>query len=137
MTQLNFAMDIAASGMRSQGMRMRVISENMANANTTSDKAGGDPYRRQMVSFKNVLDRSTGVSKVQIDEVMKDESEFVLKLDPNHPAADENGYVKMPNVNPLIEMMDMREAQRSYEANLGIIDMSRTMLMRTIDLLRA
>lgn len=137
MTQLNFAMDIAASGMRTQGMRMRVISENMANANTTSDKAGGDPYRRQMVSFKNVMDRATGVSKVQIDEVMKDESEFVMKLDPNHPAADENGYVKMPNVNPLIEMMDMREAQRSYEANLGIVDMSRTMLMRTIDLLRA
>ncbi len=137
MTQLNFAMDIAASGMRSQGMRMRIISENIANATTTSEVSGGDPYRRQMVSFKNVMDRAEGYSKVHIDEVMKDDSEFVMKLDPSHPAADENGYVKMPNVNPLIEMMDMREAQRTYEANLGIIDMSRNMLMRTIDLLRA
>lgn len=137
MTQLNFAMDIAASGMRTQGMRMRIISENMANASTTSEQAGGDPYRRQMVSFKNVMDRASGVRKVQIDEVIKDQSEFTMKLDPSHPAANEDGYVKMPNVNPLIEMMDMREAQRTYEANVGIIDMSRGMLMRTIDLLRS
>ena len=137
MSELNFAMDIAAQGMRAQGMRMRVISQNLANSDSTSTKPGGDPYQRQMLSFSNELDRASGVNSVKIGGVIKDETDFVMKLDPSHPAADENGYVKMPNVNPLVEMMDMREAQRSYEANLGIIDMSRTMLMRTIDLLRS
>jgi len=137
MSELNFAMDLAAQGMKAQSMRMRVISQNIANSETTSLEAGGDPYRRQTLSFRNQLDRSTGVNNVVVEGVRNDDSDFVLKLDPSHPAADENGYVKMPNVNPLVEMMDMREAQRSYEANLGIIDMSRTMLMRTIDLLRS
>ena len=137
MSELNTAMDLAAQGMRAQGMRMRVISQNLANAETTSTEPGGDPYRRETLTFRSQLDRTTGVNNLEIKGVMKDESEFTLKLDPSHPAADENGYVKMPNVNTLIEMTDMREAQRSYEANLGVIDMSRTMLMRTIDLLRS
>ncbi|TNE32168.1 MAG: flagellar basal body rod protein FlgC [Alphaproteobacteria bacterium] len=131
------AMEVAAKGMRAQGIRMRVISQNLANSETTGSKPGEDPYQRQIVTFKNVLQRNTGVNFVTVDKVVKDKSEFKLKYDPQHPAADKSGYVSYPNVNPLIEMMDMREAQRSYEANLGIIDMTRSMLVRTIDLLRA
>ncbi|MBL1146137.1 MAG: flagellar basal body rod protein FlgC [Pseudomonadota bacterium] len=131
------AMEVAAKGMRAQGIRMRVISQNLANSETTGSKPGEDPYQRQIVTFKNVLERNKGVNFVTVDKVVKDQSEFKLKHDPQHPAADKNGYVSYPNVNPLIEMMDMREAQRSYEANLGIIDMTRSMLVRTIDLLRS
>jgi flagellar basal-body rod protein FlgC len=130
------AMSLAAKGMQAQGVRMRVISENMANAETTSQKPGGDPYRRQIVSFKNELDRAEGVKMVEVDKINPDKSEFVLKYDPSHPAADAKGYVKMPNVNTLIEMTDMREAQRSYEANLGVIEMARSMMLRTIDMIR-
>lgn len=136
-TDIKQAMDLAAMGMRAQGTRMRVISENMANAETTAKEAGGDPYRRQMVTFKNMVNRRTDMNEVKVDKIIGDQSDFRMKHDPSHPAADENGYIKLPNVNSLVEMMDMREAQRSYEANLGIIDMSRTMLMRTIDLLRS
>lgn len=131
------AMEVAAKGMRAQGIRMRVISQNLANSETTGSKPGEDPYQRQIVTFKNVLQRNSGVNFVTVDKVVKDKSEFKLKYDPQHPAADKSGYVSYPNVNPLIEMMDMREAQRSYEANLGIIDMTRSMLVRTIDLLRS
>ena len=131
------AMEVAAKGMRAQGIRMRVISQNLANSETTGSKPGEDPYQRQIVTFKNVLDRNAGVNFVSVDKVVKDKSEFKLKYDPQHPAADKSGYVSYPNVNPLIEMMDMREAQRSYEANLGIIDMTRSMLVRAIDLLRS
>lgn len=131
------AMELAAKGMKAQGVRMRVISENMANADTTGKTPGSDPYQRQVVTFKNELARSEGLRFVEVDKIVRDDSDFTLKYDPNHPAADEKGYVKMPNVNSLIEMMDMREAQRSYEANLGVIDMARAMLMRTIDLIRA
>ncbi len=130
------AMEMASKGMKAQGVRMRVISENLANADTTAKKPGQSPYQRQVVTFKNELDRKSGVREVEVDKIMKDNSNFVMKYDPSHPAADEKGYVKMPNVNTLIEMMDMREAQRSYEANLGVIETSRSMLMRTIDLLR-
>ncbi|MDD9899572.1 MAG: flagellar basal body rod protein FlgC [Alphaproteobacteria bacterium] len=131
------AMAAAAKGMKAQGVRMRVISENLANAETTGNQSGQAPYRRQIVTFKNELNRAHNTREVEVDKVSYDRSDFILKFDPNHPAADENGYVKMPNVNPLVEMMDMREAQRSYEANLGVIEMSRSMLMRTIELLRA
>jgi flagellar basal-body rod protein FlgC len=133
---LEQAMQLAAKGMRAQGVRMRVISENLANAETTGKKAGEAPYRRQIVTFKNELDRASNTKEVSVDKIQPDNSDFVMKFDPSHPAADKNGYVKMPNVNPLVEMMDMREAQRSYEANLGVIEMSRSMLMKTIDLLR-
>jgi len=132
------AMQISASGMRAQGTRIRVISENVANANTTGDTPGADPYRRQIISFKNELDRQSGVREVEVDSIQEDfESEFPVKYIPDHPAANAEGYVKMPNVKSLIEVMDIREAQRSYEANLGMIEQSRSMVQRTIDLLRA
>lgn len=131
------AMEAAAQGMKAQGTRMRIISENMANAETTGKAPGDTPYQRQIVTFKNVLNHQTGANEVSADKVVKDNAPFVMKYDPSHPAADAKGYVKMPNVNPMLEMMDMREAQRSYEANLGVIQMSRSMLMHTIDLLRA
>ena len=137
MSDINLALKSATQGMRTQGVRMRIISENLANASTTGDRAGADPYQRQVVTFKNEMNRAMGMKTVQVDNIGSDNSEFLLKRDASHPAADENGMVKMPNINPMVEMMDMREAQRSYEAKLGIIDMSKSMLMRTIDLLRA
>lgn len=131
------AMNISASGMKAQGMRMRVISENIANSETTTNSPDEDPYRRKTVSFKSELDRSQGVEKVAVSRIDRDQSDFRLKYDPAHPAADQNGYVKLPNVNSLIETMDMREANRSYEANLSSIELSRGMLTRTIDMLRS
>lgn len=132
------AMKISASGMRAQGTRLRVLSENVANADTTSETPGGDPYRRQRITFKNKLDRELGVKKVLVDDIEADtDSPFLLKYEPNHPAADEKGYVKYPNIKPLIELMDVREAQRSYEANLGMIEQAKTMALRTIELLRS
>lgn len=131
------SMQISSHGMRAQGTRIRVISENVANASTTGRAPGSDPYRRQTVSFRNHMDRDLGVNVVSIDHVGVDrQSEFKLKLMPGHPAADKNGYVKMPNMNMLTEIMDVREAQRSYEANLGMIENARAMMGRTIDLLR-
>ncbi len=130
------AMAMAAKGMKAQGQRMKVISENLANAETTGKTSKDNPYQRQIVTFKNELDRSTGNREVEVDRIALDGADFITKYDPSHPAANAEGYVKMPNVNPLLEMMDMREAQRSYEANLGVIELARSMLMRTIDLLR-
>lgn len=130
------AMQLAAKGMQAQGTRMRVISENMANADTTPLTPEQEPYRRQVVSFKNTLNRAEDMREVEVDKITPDKSDFVMKYDPSHPAADEKGYIRTPNVNSLIETMDMREASRSYEANLGVIEMARTMLMRTIDLIR-
>ena len=127
---------ISAAGMRVQGERLRVISENMANADSVSERPGGDPYRRKTITFQNTLDREMGVDLVKVKKVGLDPSEFTRKYDPNNPAADKTGYVKLPNVNALIEMNDMREAQRSYEANLKVIETARGMLQRTIDLLR-
>lgn len=129
------AMAQAAKGMKAQGVRMRIISENLANADTAPKGKGQAPYQRKVVTFKNILDKTIGQKVVEVDKIMPDRSESVLKYDPSHPSADKNGYVKMPNVNTLLEMMDMREAQRSYEANLGVIDMAKGMLMRTLDLL--
>lgn len=135
--ELMNAMNVSASGMKAQSMRMRIISENMANADTTATTKGGDPFRRKTISFKDVMDRKAGVEKVEVGGIARDQSAFRLKYDPTHPGADEKGYVKLPNINPLIETMDMREAQRSYEANLGAIELSRGMMMKTIDLLRS
>ena len=129
------AMAQAAQGMKAQGVRMRVISENLANAKTTGTEEGEDPYQRKIVTFKNILDKTSGRKQVEVDKILPDQSNFIMKYDPNHPAADKNGYVKMSNVNTLLEMMDMREAQRSYEANLGVIDIAKGMLMRTLDML--
>lgn len=130
------SMLIAASGMRAQAERMRVIAENLANANSAASGPDEDPYRRQLPIFKNELDRATGAQTVKVKGVVNDMSEFREQYMPGHPAADERGYVKMPNVNSLVEMMDMREAQRAYEANLSVVDNTRTMMARTVDLLK-
>jgi flagellar basal-body rod protein FlgC len=133
---LESALSIAASGMRAQGFRLKVVAQNIANASSTSDRPGGEPYRRKIVSFANVLDRELDVKLVEIKKVKEDPSQFSLVYDPNHPAANDKGFVKNPNVNVLVEMMDMREAQRSYEANLNMIESSKQLMSRTIGLLR-
>ena len=122
--------------MKAQGTRLRVIAENIANANSLAQGPGQDPYRRKIVTFKNELDRNIGVRTVAVDKIKTDRSEFEKRFDPNHPAADADGYVLIPNVNTLIEMMDMKEAQRSYEANLNVIKSSKAMLQGTIDILK-
>jgi flagellar basal-body rod protein FlgC len=127
---------IAAAGMKAQGDRLRVIAENLANKDSAPKTADGDPYRRKVVTFKNVLDRATNANLVKVDRVRTDDSDFPLKHDPSNPAANADGYVKLPNVNTLVELMDMREAQRSYEANLNMIEVGKAMLTRTLDLLR-
>jgi len=129
------AMTQAAKGMKAQGTRMRVISENIANADSTAKTPGETPYQRKVITFKSQLDKANGQHEIAVDKIMTDNSDFIMKYDPSHPAANRNGFIKLPNVNPMIEMMDMRQAQRSYEANIGVIDMSKGMLMRTIDLL--
>lgn len=130
------SMATAASGMRVQTDRMRIIAENIANASSTSDVNGGTPYQRQVVTFKQAIDEATGASVVRVGRVVRDTSDFRLSYNPGHPGANAAGYVEMPNVNPLIELTDMREAQRAYEANLNVIDAARTMMARTLDLLR-
>jgi flagellar basal-body rod protein FlgC len=136
MDELKKVQNIALSGMKAQTERLRVISENLANVDSTAQTPDGTPYRRKVVSFKNELDRATGTQKVKVDKVRPDTSEFQRRYDPKHPAADKDGYVLAPNVNPLIEMMDMREAQRSYEANLAVISSSKQLLTRTVDMLK-
>ena len=131
------AMDAAVSGLRAQTKRLRVVAENLANADTTSDKPGGDPYRRKTISFKEALNRETGGAEVKVKNIGRDRSNFKLEYDPSSPAADKAGYVLRPNVNTMVEMMDMQEAQRSYEANLSMLTGARSMLQRTIDLLRS
>ncbi|MCK5445028.1 MAG: flagellar basal body rod protein FlgC [Rhodospirillaceae bacterium] len=136
MDDLMRTLKISAAGMKAQGTRIRVISENIANADSLPTSPGGLPYRRKVVTFRNELDNNIGVNTVTVDRIRTDRSDFQNKYDPTHPAADANGYVLIPNVNSLIEMMDMREAQRSYEANLNVIKSSRSMLQETIGLLR-
>jgi flagellar basal-body rod protein FlgC len=130
-------MTIAASGLRAQAGRMRVISENLANADSTPAKPGADPYRRKLPTFVSHFDRELGVRTVALGGTETDKSDFRLKYEPGHPAADANGNVKYPNVNSLIELSDMREAQRSYEANVNLITATRRMIQRTIDILKA
>jgi flagellar basal-body rod protein FlgC len=130
------AMSIAASGLRAQSSRMRIIAENVANADSTATTPGGDPYRRQVPVFQAELDRATGEERVRMVRTTPDRSDFTMRYEPGHPAADDQGYVKYSNVNALIELMDLRAAQRSYEANLDVIENSRAMLSRTLDLLR-
>lgn len=127
---------VSASGMKSQGERMKVISENLANAESAAKDPDSAPYRRKVVTFGNELDRAMGVRTMKVAKVGVDRSDFQLRYMPGHPAADANGYVKMPNVNSLVELTDMREAQRSYEANMTAIDAAKSMMSRTIDLLR-
>ncbi|HEY8697106.1 MAG TPA: flagellar basal body rod protein FlgC [Rhizomicrobium sp.] len=130
------SMAVAASGMRAQTNRMRVISENIANANSTSATPNGEPYRRKIATMQSDFDRELGATMVQPGDPIPDQSEFRMQYDPGNPAADKSGYVKLPNVNPLVEIMDMREAQRSYEADLTVMEASKTMLARTVDLLK-
>ena len=130
------SMATAASGMKVQSDRMRIIAENIANASSTATGANGQPYRRQVVTFKAAVDEATGANLVVTDRVVRARSDFKLTYNPGHPAADAQGYVRLPNVNSLIEMTDMREAQRAYEANLNVVDAARTMMVRTLDLLR-
>ena len=128
---------IAASGLRAQAGRMRVISENIANADSTATTVGGEPYRRKMATFTSEVDRSLDAQVVGLGRVKTDPSEFRIKHEPGHPAADANGNVKYPNVNSLVEMTELREAQRSYEANVNVIGASRRMIQRTIDILKS
>ena len=127
---------IAASGLRAQAGRMRVISENIANADSTAPTAGGDPFRRKIPTFTSQIDRVLDAPVVALGPVRTDPSEFQLKHQPGHPSADANGNVKYPNINPLVEMTDMREAQRSYEANINVIGATRRMIQRTLDILK-
>ena len=131
------AMQVAVSGMKAQSKRLRVVAENLANAETTASTPGGDPYRRKTISFKTEIDRETGASAVTVDDIGRDPSAFTRDYRPGHPSADEAGYVLYPNVKPMVELMDMQEAQRTYEANLTMLTGARRMLQRTIDLLRS
>ncbi|ETR75817.1 flagellar basal body rod protein FlgC [Afipia sp. P52-10] len=131
------SMSIAASGLRAQSGRMRVISENIANADSTAQTPGGDPYRRKVPTFTSELDRTLDAQVMKLGRIKPDTTDFRLKYEPGHPAADANGNVKYPNVNSLVEMTDLREAQRSYEANLNIVTATRRMIQRTLDILKA
>lgn len=127
---------IAASGLQAQSTRMRIVSENIANAQTTGQAPGSDPYQRKTISFASELDRLSGVEMVGVRDIGRDDAPFVVQHDPGNPAADANGYVKMPNVRMLVEMADMREANRSYEANVQVVKQAREIINMTIDLLR-
>ena len=126
---------VAASGMRAQSERMRTISENIANANSTATTPGGDPYRRKITTMNSEFDRELSATLVTSGKPVADSTAFRVQYDPGNPLADAKGYVKLPNVNELVEIMDMREAQRSYEADLTVMDASKSMLARTVDLL--
>jgi len=131
------SMGIATSGLRAQAGRMRVISENIANADSTAQTPGGDPYRRKVPTFSSALDRTLDAQVVTLGKIRPDPSAFRVKHDPGNPAADASGDVKYPNINSMVEMTDMRDAQRSYEANLNIISATRRMIQRTLDILKA
>jgi flagellar basal-body rod protein FlgC len=131
------SMGIATSGLRAQAGRMRVISENIANADSTAPTAGGDPYRRKVPTFSSELDRALDARVVTLGKIRPDQTAFHVKNEPSNPAADAAGNVKYPNVNPLIEMTDMRDAQRSYEANLNVISATRRMISLTLNILKS
>lgn len=135
MDDLNTALQISAAGLRAQSGRVRIVAENLANANSTAEAPGLDPYRRQVPVFASYIDNASGANLVEVSRVALDPSAFTQRFDPSHPSADENGYVLLPNVNPLVEMMDLREAQRSYEANLGAVESVRSMAGATLRIL--
>jgi flagellar basal-body rod protein FlgC len=136
MDALNAAQMIAGSGLEAQSARLRVVAENMANAQSTGKGAGTDPYQRKTISFSNELDRASGVNLVRVSGIGVDSSPFSIQHDPGNPAANAQGDVKMPNVNPLIEIADMREANRAYEANVQVMKQCGDLLNMTIDLLK-
>ncbi len=135
MEELFKALAVSASGLRAQSQRMRIIAENMANAKSLPQSPDQEPYRRKILTFSNRLDRALGVDVVKVNKVQFDQSAFTRRYDPGHPGANDEGYVLQPNVTTLIEAMDMREAQRTYEANLSMISTARAMLMRTIGII--
>ncbi len=137
MDPLSAASKIAGSGLEAQATRLRIVSENIANARSTGDTAGADPYRRKTITFGAEMDRAAGVEVVKVQKLGTDASDFIEEYDPNHPAADARGMVKLPNVNMLIEMADMREANRTYDANLQTIKQTRELVAATIDLLKS
>jgi len=130
------SMKVAAAGLKAQSGRMRVIAENLANSNSTASEPGADPYRRRIPTFSQEVNRELGIKMVTSGRIRLDQSDFGKRYEPGHPAANSQGYVKLPNVNALIEGMDMREAQRSYQANLNVISATRRMLARTLEILR-
>jgi len=134
---LNVSQKIAAAGLDVQSHRMRIIAENMANAQSTASTPGGDPYRRKTIVFSNDFNEALGANLVGVEQIGNDQTPFRVERNPSHPAADANGNVKYPNVNILVEMADMREANRSYEANLQMMKQSRAMVLSTVDLLRS
>jgi flagellar basal-body rod protein FlgC len=136
MVDLINSMYISASGMKAQGDRLRVVAQNVANIDSTGETPGSDPYRRKVVTFKNELDRELNADLVEVSKHGYDKSDFPKKYDPGHPAADADGYVLLPNVDPMLEMVDMREARRAYEANVNMIEVSKAMLMQTVNMLR-
>ncbi len=136
MVDLVNSMHISASGMKAQGDRLRIVAQNVANIDSTGETAGSAPYRRKVVTFKNELDREIGADLVEVSKYGYDKTDFPKKYDPGHPAADAEGYVLMPNVNPMLEMVDMREARRAYEANVNMVETSKAMLMQTVNMLR-
>lgn len=133
---LTRALKISAQGMDVQTTRLRVIAENLANQDTTASAPGGDPYRRKTVSFENRMDKALGTATVHVKQIDRDKGALPQRFDPSHPAADAKGYVKTPNVNSFVEVMDMREAQRSYSANLQVLEVTRGMLTRVIGMLK-
>jgi flagellar basal-body rod protein FlgC len=136
MDALTAALKVAASGLGAQSERMRVVSENLANAQSTGNTPGADPYRRKTITFQSEVDRASGGSLVEVSSIAHDPSNFPVEFQPGNEAADDKGYVKMPNVNTLVEMSDMSEANRSYEANLQVIKQARDLISMTIDLMR-
>ncbi len=130
------SLKIAATGLHAQTARMRIIAENLANADSAGKTPGEDPYRRKIPTFRAVMDRDLDATTVRIGRVALDQSEFQSRYEPGHPAADASGYVRYPNVNSLIEAMDMRQAQRSYEANLNVVSVTRQMLGSTLDIIK-
>ncbi|MBE9605785.1 flagellar basal body rod protein FlgC [Acetobacteraceae bacterium H6797] len=130
------ALRISAAGMQAQSSRLRVVAENLANKDSTGNAPGADPYRRKTITFGNSMDRALGAETVNVRRIGRDNGELPRRFDPTNPAADADGYVKTPNVDSMVEMMDMREAQRSYNANLAVLETSRTMLTRAIEALR-
>jgi len=133
---LTKALTISAQGLDVQTTRLRVIAENLANQDTTGSTPGADPYRRKTVTFENRMDRALGTETVRVKEIGQDQSAFAQRYDPSHPAANAQGYVKTSNVNSFVEVMDMREAQRSYSANLQVLEVTRGMLTRVIGMLK-
>ncbi len=132
----NTSMQLAFAGMTAQTQRLKVIAENLANTDSTAKAAGAEPYRRKVVTFHSVLDKSLGATSVAVGQTVSVPGKLERKWDPGNPAADEQGFVLMPNVNPVVELMDMRDAQQSYQANLNVIDAAKAMISHTLDLLR-